>query len=260
VNSVATNLFEGDGEPVGAPSRAAEKLAYQLAALLLEAHFPDGTVLSPENELMKTLQCSRTALRGALRLLETWGLITVQPGRNGGPITRSPQADDLRPALSALIHSRQASLADLLAAHRAIDPFIAAEAARLRSEDDLVALHATIAVASEAVGSRDIFLAATAQFYRDLASAAGLTVLGVFLSALMSVGAQTVNRVAPDNETLRLRMIRGLERVVDAVQRSDPKAAEEAMAGYALESELFWRQYAPHFVDVPLRPLAFMDW
>jgi GntR family transcriptional repressor for pyruvate dehydrogenase complex len=240
-------------------SRASERVANELACTLLHARFPEGTVLSPEGELMKALGCSRTALRGALRLLEGWGLISVQPGRNGGPVTRRPRSADLRPPLATLIHSREASLADLLTARRAIDPLIAAEAATHRTEEQAILLRSTITTAYEGIGSRDVFATANATFHRVLAEAAGLVVLGAFLSALTSIGDGTVHRITPNNEERRLRVIRAHEKVVEAIERSDPRDAETAMLAYQLEAEVFFRQFAPHLVDTPLRPLAFLD-
>jgi DNA-binding FadR family transcriptional regulator len=241
------------------PSRAAEKVAHELAAMLLQERFAEGTILSPENDLMKKLGCSRTALRGALRLLENWGLITVQPGRNGGPITRRPRPDDLRAGLAALIHSREASLADLMTARRAIDPLIASQAALHRSEQHVTALRATITNAYQGIASREQFATANADFHRLLSEAAGLAVLGVFLSALTSVGDEAIRRVAPSDEARRLRVIRAHEKVVEAIARSDAAASESAMLAYQLEAEVVWRQFAPHLVDAPLRPLAFLD-
>lgn len=241
------------------PSRAAEKLAHELAAALLRGRFPEGTVLAPEAELARRMGASRTAVRGALRLLESWGLITIQPGRNGGPVCRRPRATDLRAGIAALLHSRKASLADLFTARRAIDPVIAAEAATHRTSQQMAALRAALEAARRATGSRDKFAATDAEFDRLLAESAGLAALGIFLMALSSIGDDTMRRVAPNDEARRLTVLRAREQIVEAIARSDASAAESASLAHILETETFWRRTAPQLVDTPLRPLAFLE-
>ena len=240
-------------------SRAAEKVAFELASALLRGRFPEGTMLLPGPDLCRVANCSQTALRGAIHLLETWGLVAVLPGRNGGTVVREPRPDDLRFPVATLIHSQNALFSDVLVARRAIDPLLAAEAARNRTDQEVFELRALCERARESVGFRDNFSSAITDFDQGLASAAGMPVLGVFLWQLTSLGDEVVNRIAPSSQTRRLRTARAYERVLDAIELSDPDTAEAEMAAWRLEVEGFWKQSAPYLLEIPLRPLAYME-
>lgn len=239
--------------------RASEHLARRLAAVLLDADMPEGTPLMAEDDLVRNIGCSRTALRGALRLLENWGLVTMQLGRNGGPVTRRPVAGDLRMGLAALMHSREATMADLMAARRAIVPMLAAEAARRRTDDQVEDLRRTTEAEQLGVGSRAKHLATANQFSRQMAAAAGLPTLALFLEGVSTISDETIRRIVPSDEPRRASVVRAHERAVDAIERHDDATAESVMLAYAYEAEVFWRQFAPHMMDAPLRPLAFVE-
>jgi DNA-binding FadR family transcriptional regulator len=227
-----------------------------MASVLIEARLPEGTPLLPEGQLMNNLGCSQTALRGALRLLESWGLISVRPGRNGGLIARHPRSSDLRALLSILIHSRQASFSEVLVARRTIDPLIASEAARLRTDEQAQQLRWIIDQAAQTTEVRDPFVSKITELYLALADAAGMSVLGVFVSEVSSVGNDAVHRIAPASPMSRLSYLEVYEGIVQAIEASDPKAAESRMAAFQLETELYWRRHAPFLLEMPLRPLA----
>src|SRR5690349_9828059 len=91
-------------------NRVAYRVAREMAMWVLDAELPEGARLPPEQELCQRMGCSRSGLRSALRLLESWGLITIQTGRDGGPVIRHPRISDLGDTLSILIHSERATL------------------------------------------------------------------------------------------------------------------------------------------------------
>ena len=47
--------------------------------------------------------------------------------------------------------------------------------------------------------------------------------------------------------------------MLDAIELSDPDTAEAEMAAWRLEVEGFWKQSAPYLLEIPLRPLAYME-
>lgn len=239
--------------------RAAEKVAKAMASALIQAKLPEGTPLLPEPKLMSNLACSQTALRGALRLLESWGLISVRPGRNGGLTARHPRPSDLRSLLSILIHSRQASFADTLITRRTIDPLIVAEAARLRTDEQARRLRSIIDQAAQLTEQRDPFVSKVNELYLGFADAAGMSILGVFVSEVSSVGNDAVHRIAPSSPVRRLNYLQAYEGIVQAIEESDIEAAEARMSAHQLETEIYWRRHAPFLMEMPLRPLAALE-
>lgn len=238
------------------PPRAADRLAYQLALAIIEARLPEGTMLPPEHVLLSKLGCSRVALRGALRLLVSWGLITMRMGRDGGPMVRRPRGLDLRDGLAVLMHSGQATFADVMLARRAIDPIVAAEAARHASDDHIAALDGTIADLEKYVGRPADFQQGINDFQDILAQAASLIILGVFLRALAAVSdLSLMGRLPLDADRCR-QAISTHRVVVETVRAHDPEAAEEAMRACRVDAERYWKSRVPELAAAPLHPLA----
>ena len=238
------------------PQRAADRLAYQLALSVIEARLPEGTMLPPEHVLLSRLGCSRVALRGALRLLVSWGLITMRMGRDGGPMVRRPRGLELRDGLAALMHSEQATFADVMLARRAIDPIVAAEAARHATDDHVAQLDETIAELEVLVTRPAEFQQGITDFQWILAEAASLVILGVFIRALMAVSDLSLMGRLPLGEDRCRQAIVAHRVVVETVRAHDPDAAEEAMRACRVDAERYWRSHAPELAGAPLRPLA----
>ncbi len=150
---------------------------------------PAGSVLSPD-ALTQELGVSRTVVREALRTLETLGMTYARP--RIGTVIRAGDDWDLLDARVIAWRSTgpeaTAQLADLLLLREAVEPMIAAQAAR----------HADVAQAArlgELCDSLDAALAATdtagfttadAEFHRLLVEAAGSPVLRQLAQTLLA--------------------------------------------------------------------------
>ena len=237
-------------------NRVGYRVAKDMAVHLLEAQLPEGTRLPPEQELCATMGCSRTSIRSALRLLESWGLITIQTGREGGPVVRHPRASDLQDTLSILINRERATLKDVLIARRAIDPIIAAEAASNASSEQVGQLDAALKRMKASATQRES-LAATSEFQRVLADASGLVILGLFLQILSSFGGESHLQRIPFEKEWKQRVINSFERIRDAIAEHNSDGARAEMVLHRQDSERHWRENAEPLLHMPLGPFEF---
>jgi GntR family transcriptional regulator, transcriptional repressor for pyruvate dehydrogenase complex len=237
-------------------NRVADRVARDLAVQLLEAGLPEGTRLPPEQELCNSMACSRTSIRSALRVLESWGLITIQNGRDGGPIVRYPKASDLQDTLSILIYCERATLMDVLVARRAIDPIIAAEAAAHATPEHITRIDAALARMRAATAQRES-LDATAELQRVLAEASGLVVLGLFLRLLTTFGEESRLQRIPFNKEWKQHVIHTFERIRDAIAAHDSDAARAEMVLHRRNSEQHWHENGEAFLRIPFGPFEF---
>ncbi|MER6118752.1 FCD domain-containing protein [Streptomyces sp. NPDC001743] len=120
-------------------SRTHELVLQTIEQRVLAGDLKAGDRLPPERELAPVLGVSRSALREALRVLETIGVLVAQPGRGpdaGARIVRNP--DD---ALGRLLRLHFAlgsySLEDMLEARVVLERSSFEAAARHASEEDL---------------------------------------------------------------------------------------------------------------------------
>ena len=117
--------------------KMSERIARQIVDFIIANKLPEGTMLPVESELVEQLDVGRTTLREALLLLETWGVIGIKTGRNGGAIVRRLGRDGLHGALSLQLLFASASLQDIIEARAAVEPMGARLAASRMSEEDI---------------------------------------------------------------------------------------------------------------------------
>ena len=75
--------------------KVSELIAMQIVEEIVESAAQPGDHLPLEAEMVEQYQVSRASLREALRLLEVQGLITLRPGRGGGPVVGSARPEFL---------------------------------------------------------------------------------------------------------------------------------------------------------------------
>src|SRR3990167_7145839 len=76
--------FDADAPQPRRNLKTAESVALEIVQDIVEQHLKPGARLPHEPEMLAQYRGSRSALREALRLLETQGLIAIRPGGGAG--------------------------------------------------------------------------------------------------------------------------------------------------------------------------------
>jgi GntR family transcriptional regulator, transcriptional repressor for pyruvate dehydrogenase complex len=225
-------------------TKISEKLAARLAQLIVEGDLAEGTPLPNEKQMSEQYALGRTTIREALRLLETRGLLSIRPGRGGGPVVRRPKPSDLGEALRFQFQFDGVRLSDVVEARHALEDITARLAAERITDQQLDELQATIDMML--VKSRDdsTFTECNAKFHSVIASASGSLILAALVGALQSIadGQALGVRYTP---SARLGTAHAHEAIVDALRRHDPDATEAAMKAHLDEAEAYWRRRSP---------------
>jgi DNA-binding FadR family transcriptional regulator len=87
--------LESINDPVDGEVRAYELVLRYIEAGILEGRYRNGEMLPPERDLAALLNVGRPAVREAMRVLSTQGLIAASAGRGGGTRLVSAQDDAL---------------------------------------------------------------------------------------------------------------------------------------------------------------------
>ena len=111
------------------PARLAEMVAGVLRDRILSGELPDGGWLPKQEDLLAEFGISMPPIREALRILESEGLITVKRGNVGGAVVHLPREAAAASTFGVLLHSRGATLGQLVDAMVAIEPLCVAAAA-----------------------------------------------------------------------------------------------------------------------------------
>jgi len=228
-------------EPVR-KTRIYEEVAAQIQRLIADGRLRPGDRLPPERELAERFGVSRTSVRDAIRVLELIGL--VEPRQGEGTVVRDLSPDSLVNPLASLLTRNRALLADLLDVRKMIEPALAARAAVHASEEDLAALDRIVARQREKIRQGELAIEEDSEFHNTIATAAKNRVVLRVLDVLMDLLRESREHSLQVAGRLQ-RSLDGHRRILDAIRRRDPAAAEAAM-----------RQHLEEIEDILLRQQA----
>src|SRR5436190_10625636 len=115
--------------------RVAEVVAGSLRDEILSGSL---TVVPRLEDLVERFRVGQPAVREAMRILETEGLITMRRGNVGGADVHLPTADRVAYMVSLVLQSKSAALTDVGAALRHLEPMCAAMCAARPDRDKTV--------------------------------------------------------------------------------------------------------------------------
>lgn len=210
------------------PRRSATEIYPDIRKLL--DTLPPGQKLPAERALAERLLCSRQTLRTCLEQLEKEGRIWRHVGQG---TFRGPRPRHLPVRDTLLIEG--ATPPDVMQARLLLEPMVAAEAARLADPGDVTLLRQKVDVGRRA-HDRAACEQADDAFHRALAQISGNPILVGFLNYLSGVRRRaawqqewerTYRRVG--TRAFQTRHSDQHERIVDAIERHDPKGASACM-------------------------------
>jgi DNA-binding GntR family transcriptional regulator len=192
-----------------ARSRLVDEVAEVLRDRIYAGTYPAGARLRQE-QLAADLQVSRTPLREALRLLEREGLVRHEPGRG-----------------ARVLSIDLASLLDAYAAREMLDGLAARLAAGRARSADIADLRANIDSQRAALEASDTgsYTEANVAFHTEILDLAD----NDFIAGQVTLIPITAQVFTPATRLAANRAWEALaehERIVDAIERSDPDAAE----------------------------------
>jgi GntR family transcriptional regulator, transcriptional repressor for pyruvate dehydrogenase complex len=205
----------------------AEQLRREITLGLIEA----GRKLPSERDLAKLFGVSRVTIQQALNLLESDRLLRARRGRGGGTfVTDAPLTPGGSQQLIERIRQDRAIIAEAVECRRTVEPAAAADAARLRSEEDLGRLRELHARAQSASDDAE-FTSIDSQLHLAIAETARNRFL---LSAVKSVRLALVDAilVLPETPLWQSKSLREHEVILAAITEGDVHAARKAMADH----------------------------
>lgn len=116
--------MEGRARRIRQP-RVAEIVASKLRDDILSGRLRAGDILPSQETLFSELGVSPPALREAIHLLETDGLISVRRGNMGGAVVQLPSAERTAQMIAMVLQTRAATPADVSGALLHLEPICA---------------------------------------------------------------------------------------------------------------------------------------
>lgn len=197
-----------------------------------------GDRLPSERELARRFEVSRIVVREALGRLAARGLVEVRPGV--GTFVAPAEASSVTQSLGLYLSRRAVGLDHLLDVRLALEPAMAAAAARRADEEAIATMFATVDLTDGIVrdlarepGALESYAWADLEFHQLLAQASGNPLYDVLLAPLIDRLLE-VRRSGATLPGAALKANQGHRAVLEEVAAGRPEAAAEAMRQHLL--------------------------
>ncbi len=223
----------------------AEALAQEIVHEIVTRKLPPGTLLSSEAQMLDDFGVGRGSLREALRILEVHGLITMKPGRNGGPMVIEVGTRDYGRMSSLFFHLNGVTFQQLVDARLILEPIMARLAAERRSQE-LIGKVAD--PAATRVEDDNAYFDASSDFHNAVAALSGNQILNLFSSSLEAIFRDQVsNLLSPKNK--RHHVLEVHAAIADAIAEGQADEAERLMREHMQEYADWVHKRNPGVVD-----------
>ncbi len=215
-------------------ARRYQQVAEQIERLILKGVLKPGDLLPPERDLVKKFGVGRSSIRDAIRTLEVMGIL--EPRQGHGTVVREVSADALVVPLASLLMRKREMIAELVDVRRMIEPALAARAALNASEEELAHLADILERQERKMRRGESTIDEDSEFHYAIALAARNSVVLKVVDLLMDLLRESRTRSLQVPGRLE-RSVAGHRRILRALQRRDPNAAEAAVRKHLKEIE-----------------------
>jgi GntR family transcriptional repressor for pyruvate dehydrogenase complex len=215
-------------------TRVFEGVAQQIQGLIVSGALKPGDLLPPERELAERFAVSRGSVRDAIRTLELVGLVVPRQGE--GTVVAEVSADAVVMPIASILLRKRELIAELLDVRKMIEPALAARAALRATPEDVARLEDVLRRQREKTERGEPAVEEDSEFHYLVALAAKNSVVQSVLDVLMGLLRETRARSLQTRGRPQ-RSLAGHRRVLEAIKRRDPEAAERAVRRHLEEIE-----------------------
>ena len=214
--------------------RVYEQVLRQIQKQIVSGRLKPGDKLPPERELAERFRVSRSSVRDAIQALQTLRLVRSRQG--GGTAVCEISAGSLASPLSQALAGQQVLVGELIEARKMIEPPLAARAAAHATDEEVERLEELLRRQRDKMRRGEPIIEEDSELHYTIALAARNTVVRRMVDLLMDLlresrarGMQIPGRAE--------RSLAGHRRIVNAIRRRDPRAAQAAMLRHIREIE-----------------------
>jgi GntR family transcriptional repressor for pyruvate dehydrogenase complex len=218
-------------------TRVSEDIIEQVRDLIASGRFNPGDRLPSERELAQALSVSRSAVREAIRAMESLGLIEARAGE--GTFVAAPTGTSRRDPISASLFQAWSTQHKLFEVRRLIEPGLAALAARRATTEQIANMAAVLAEQKAEIRRGGTGIKENSEFHLLIARATGNEVLVRIMGGLRDLLRKTreASWRGGDPSVRSLRSLKHHQRILRAIEARDPAVAERRMRDHIHEVE-----------------------
>ncbi len=197
---------------------------------IVESGLPPGTLLPTEAELVREYSVGKSAVREAVRIVSTKGLVEVVQG-SGMRVTPRQRWNLIDPELIAIIGDSVASIAHLMELRLALEPSVAAHAAIRARDEHIVELATLVQDSARHLDDIEGIVVRDMEFHNVLTDAADNPLLSILLGSVAELQVALRRKVVM-TEGGRDHGIEYHRRIVEAVRAHDVELARTMMTDH----------------------------
>jgi GntR family transcriptional repressor for pyruvate dehydrogenase complex len=206
--------------------RVAELVASKLRDDILSGRLKEGDIIPSQESLFGEFGVSPPALREAIHILETDGLISVRRGNVGGAIVHHPTAERTAHMISMVLQARAATPVDVSAALMHLEPICAGMCAARedRMTEVVPYLQNEIAIQTTQFDDVSQYVPNARRFHETLVSRCGNEPMILLIGSLELIWSAHESAVwngdgdpAPMVDKTRRAALRDHQRLLDAI-------------------------------------------
>lgn len=209
-------------------TRLPDQIANHLMRQIVEHDLPPGTPLPTESELVQEFSVGKSAVREAVRIVSTKGLVEVVQG-SGMRVTPRQRWNLIDPELVAIVGDNVVSMVHLLELRLALEPSIAAHAAMRATDDQIGQLARLTEESARHLEDNDGIVVLDMEFHNLLAEAAHNPLYSILFGSVAELQIELRRKVVI-TESGRAHGIEFHRRLVEAVRARDPVQARLMMS------------------------------
>lgn len=225
-------------------TRVSQDIIDQIRDLITSGRLKPGDRLPAERELAQTLSVSRSAVREAIRALESLGIVVARAGE--GTFVVTPPEGQGRDPITANLFQTWNTQRNLFEVRRVLEPGLAALAARRATPEQIEKLRAILDDQKGKVQAHESYMREDTAFHYLVAEATGNEILLRVADSLMELLGETRDT----SWKIADRPVRSLKQhqaILNAIEARNPLVAERRMREHisAIERLVFSSEPQP---------------
>lgn len=207
-------------------TRVSEDIIEQVRDVITSGRLKPGDRLPAERELAQALCVGRSAVREAMRALESLGIVEARAGE--GTFVAALAGSQGRDPITATLFQAWSMQRKLFEVRRLLEPGLAALAARRATEDQIEKLRAVLSEQETYLQQGETGVKQDTTFHFLIAEATGNEVLLRIVDSLMELLSKT-RETSLDRGDRPDQSLKQHRAILDAIESRDSVAAERSM-------------------------------
>lgn len=206
-----------------------------------------GDRLPSEAAMVERFGVGRASIREGLRLLEMYGVVSIRPGQNGGPVVADMTPEDLARTLSLFFRMTGATYRDLIQARLVIEPVMARLAAEAQDPEQLDEIRAVMKADEDYDADR--YVERATAFHYTVSGSSGNPVLDILGRTLRVLYSERLTGpgLVPEEARPIIRHVH--QEIGNAILAGDADLAERLMHEHMVELATLQDERTPWFMD-----------